>query len=131
MPRSLYQYIHVIRKDLLQKFPYVTPHNVPRLTHIALHVSTGKAITDPSILVPCVFALETITGQHPSITKAHRSVAAFKLREGMVLGCEVTLRHRGMYDFLDRFVTQVLPRVQEFYGLPAQSVDALGLQTRS
>nr|QGN73924.1 ribosomal protein L5 [prasinophyte sp. MBIC10622] len=129
MTRSFYHYTHVIRKDLAQKFCYQNLHQVPKLTHISLHMSTGKAILDPSILVPCAFALETVSGQHPIVTRAQRSVAAFKLREGMVLGCSVTLRNQSMYEFLDKLVVQVLPRVPEFSGLSMDSADSMGHYT--
>jgi len=99
---------------------------VPRLKSVVLNVGMGEAIQDIKLLDAAVKELSTITGQAPVITKAKKSIAAFKLRQDMPVGCKVTLRGNRMYDFLDRFICLALPRIRDFQGVSAKSFDGRG-----
>jgi len=102
---------------------------VPRLEKIALNVGVGQAIQDPKLLDVAVNDLQTIVGQKPVITRARKSISNFKLRDGMAIGCRVTLRRARMYEFLDRFISVAVPRIRDFRGFSDKSFDGRGNYT--
>jgi len=126
MERLRERYETVIRPALRDQFGYENPMAVPRLTKIVVNMGVGEASQDRKIIDGAVQELALITGQKPIITKAKNSIAAFKLREGMTVGCKVTLRRGRMYEFLDRLVNIALPRVRDFRGLRPRSFDGRG-----
>ena len=115
-----------VRKRLIEKFGYTNVHQVPKLEKVVINMSVGEAITNSKILEVAVKELETISGQRPIVTKAKKSIAAFKLREGMNVGAKVTLRGERMYVFLDKLFNIVLPRIRDFRGLNRKSFDGRG-----
>jgi len=115
-----------VRKKLIDKFGYSNVHMVPKLEKVVINMSVGDAIQSSKVLDIAVKELETISGQKVVITKAKKSIAAFKLREGMSIGCKVTLRGQRMYDFLDKLFNIVLPRIRDFRGLNRKSFDGRG-----
>ena len=120
------RYENDVRKSLIEKFGYSNVHQVPKLEKVVINMSVGDAIANGKILDVAVKELETISGQKPVITKAKKSIAAFKLREGMSIGCKVTLRGTRMYVFLDKLFNIVLPRIRDFRGLSRKSFDGRG-----
>ena len=118
LPRLREKYTTDVRKALIEKFNYSNVHQVPRLEKVVINMSVGEAISNSKVLDVATKELQAISGQKPVITKAKKSIAAFKLREGMPIGCKVTLRKSRMYEFLDRLVTIALPRVRDFRGIP-------------
>ena len=110
----------------MKQFDYKNPMQVPRLVKVVLNMGMGEAITNAKALDHAVSELELITGQHPVITRAKKSIATFKLREGMPIGCMVTLRKERMFEFLDRFINAALPRIRDFKGSPTKSFDGRG-----
>ena len=119
-------YETTIRPALMQEFGYKNPMQVPRLEKIVVNVGVGEAVQDSKKADAAAGDLTAITGQHPVITKAKRSIATFKLRKDMAIGCKVTLRGQRMFEFLDRLITVALPRVRDFRGIPGKSFDGLG-----
>ena len=119
-------YETTIRPALMQEFGYKNPMQVPRLQKIVVNVGVGEAVQDSKKADAAASDLTAITGQHPVITKAKRSIATFKLRKDMSIGCKVTLRGQRMFEFLDRLITVALPRVRDFRGIPGKSFDGLG-----
>ena len=119
-------YETTIRPALMQEFGYKNPMQVPRLEKIVVNVGVGEAVQDSKKADAAASDLTAITGQHPVITKAKRSIATFKLRKEMSIGCKVTLRGQRMFEFLDRLITVALPRVRDFRGIPGKSFDGLG-----
>jgi large subunit ribosomal protein L5 len=115
-----------VRKQLEEKFGYTNAHQVPKLDKVVINMSVGEAISNPKALDAAVVELTAISGQKPVIAKAKKSIAAFKLREGMNIGAKVTLRGDRMYVFLDKLFNVVLPRIRDFRGLPAKSFDGRG-----
>ncbi len=115
-----------VRKKLVEKFGYKNIHQVPKLDKVVINMSVGEAIQNSKILDVAMKELETISGQKPIITKAKKSIAAFKLREGMNVGGKVTLRGERMYVFLDKLFNIVLPRIRDFRGLNRKSFDGRG-----
>ncbi len=115
-----------VRKKLVEKFGYKNIHQVPKLEKVVINMSVGEAIQNSKILDVAMKELETISGQKPIITKAKKSIAAFKLREGMNVGGKVTLRGERMYVFLDKLFNIVLPRIRDFRGLNRKSFDGRG-----
>ena len=115
-----------VRPALMQEFGYKNPMQVPRLEKIVVNVGVGEAVQDSKKADAAASDLTAITGQHPVITKAKRSIATFKLRKDMSIGCKVTLRGQRMFEFLDRLITVALPRVRDFRGIPGKSFDGLG-----
>ena len=111
---------------LMQKFGYKSVMQIPKLDKIVINIGMGDARDNPKAIESAVNDLAQITGQKPVITKARKSVANFKLREGMNIGCKVTLRDERMYEFLDRFFNVALPRVRDFRGISANSFDGRG-----
>mgnify|MGYP003330267395 FL=1 len=119
-------YTESIRPELLQQNGYKNILEVPKLQKIVINMGLGEAVQDSKKVASAVADLAKITGQKPIITKASKSVAGFKLREGMPIGCKVTLRRDRMYEFLDRLITIALPRVRDFRGLNPSSFDGCG-----
>jgi large subunit ribosomal protein L5 len=115
-----------VREQLQDKFGYKNVHQIPKLEKVVINMSVGEAITNPKALDSAVSELVAITGQKPVVTKAKKSIAAFKLREGMNIGAKVTLRGERMYVFLDKLFNIVLPRIRDFRGLPPKSFDGRG-----
>jgi large subunit ribosomal protein L5 len=125
-PRMKTHYEKVVREALSKKFAYKNPMQVPRLEKIVLNMGVGEATSDRKKVDSAAGDLALIAGQKPLLTKSNKSIATFKVREGMTLGCKVTLRGDRMYEFLDRFVTIALPRVKDFRGLNPKSFDGRG-----
>jgi large subunit ribosomal protein L5 len=119
-------YEKAIRPTLMQEFGYKNPMQTPRLEKIVVNMGVGEAVQDSKKAEAAANDLSAITGQHPVITRAKRSIATFKLRKGMPIGCKVTLRGQRMYEFLDRLVTVALPRVRDFRGISGKSFDGRG-----
>jgi large subunit ribosomal protein L5 len=119
-------YETTVRPALMQEFGYKNPMQVPRLEKIVVNMGVGEAVQDSKKAEAAAADLTAITGQHPVITKAKRSIATFKLRQGMPIGCKVTLRRQRMYEFLDRLITVALPRVRDFRGISGRSFDGRG-----
>ena len=126
MTRLSEHYQTVVRPALMQEFGYKNPMQVPRLEKIVVNMGVGEAVQDSKKVEAAANDLAAITGQHPVITKAKRSIATFKLRQGMPIGCKVTLRRERMYEFLDRLITVALPRVRDFRGISGRSFDGRG-----
>jgi len=126
MARLQDHYRDVVVKQLTEKFGYKNPMQVPRLEKIVINMGVGEAAVDKKKLDSAMADLTKIAGQKPVACKARRSVANFKLREGMPVGCKVTLRRNRMYEFLDRLVTVALPRVRDFRGVSPKSFDGRG-----
>ena len=121
---DLYQ--EEIRKSLREKFGYKNEMQIPKLEKIVINIGGGEATENSRTIDAAASDLATITGQKPIICKARRSLAAWKIREGMPLGCKVTLRGERMYEFLDRLINIALPRVRDFRGISATSFDGRG-----
>ena len=119
-------YETTVHPALMQEFGYKNPMQVPRLEKIVVNMGVGEAVQDGKKAEAAAADLTAITGQHPVITKAKRSIATFKLRQGMPIGCKVTLRRERMYEFLDRLITVALPRVRDFRGISGRSFDGRG-----
>jgi large subunit ribosomal protein L5 len=115
-----------VRPALQQRFGYKNVHQVPKLDKVVVNMSVSDAIVNSKVLDTAASELSTITGQKAVITKAKKSIAAFKLREGMSIGAKVTLRGERMYVFLDKLFNIVLPRIRDFRGLPRKSFDGRG-----
>jgi len=126
MTRLHDHYNNVVRSKMMSEFNYGNPMEVPRIEKIVVNMGVGKAVNDGKKLQAAASELAMITGQKPVITKARKSIATFKLREGMNIGCKVTLRRDRMYEFLDRLITIALPRVRDFRGVPGNSFDGRG-----
>ena len=112
--------------DLMKKFDYKTTMQVPRVTKITLNMGVSEAVADKKVMDNAVGDLTKISGQKPVVTKSRKAIANFKIREGVPIGCMVTLRGVRMYEFLDRFVTIALPRVRDFRGVSGRSFDGRG-----
>lgn len=125
-PRLLRRYREEVRPTLMRETGYRNIMEVPRLEKIVLNIGLGEATQNPKAVEAASGHLATITGQRPVVTRARKSVAAFKLREGMSIGAMVTLRSARMYDFFDRLVNMALPRIRDFRGTPRQSFDGRG-----
>ncbi|MFC4352793.1 50S ribosomal protein L5 [Fodinicurvata halophila] len=119
-------YSTVVKPQLKEEFGYKNDMEIPRLDKIVINMGVGEAVADSKKLKTAMEELARISGQKPISTKAKRSIAGFKVREGMAIGCKVTLRSERMYEFLDRLVTIALPRVRDFRGLNAKSFDGRG-----
>ena len=119
-------YETTVRPALMQEFGYKNPMQLPRLEKIVVNMGVGEAVQDSKKADAAASDLTAITGQRPVITKAKRSIATFKLRKDMPIGCMVTLRGQRMYEFLDRLITVALPRVRDFRGIPGKSFDGRG-----
>jgi large subunit ribosomal protein L5 len=126
IPHMKVQYQEQIVKELKQKFNYTNDMQIPKLDKIVLNMGLGDAVAESKKADVAIEALGLIAGQKPVFTKAKKSIANFKLREGMVIGAKVTLRKSRMYDFVDRLITIALPRVRDFRGISAKSFDGNG-----
>jgi large subunit ribosomal protein L5 len=115
-----------VRSQLRERFGYGNVHQIPKFSKVVVNMSVGEAIANPKSLDAAVSELAAITGQKAIVTKARKSIAAFKLREGMNIGAKVTLRGDRMYVFLDKLFNVVLPRIRDFRGLPTKSFDGRG-----
>ena len=129
MNRLEQKYKEVVTPSLMKKFNYKSVMEVPHVDKIVINMGIGEAISNPKVLDEAVAELAQITGQAPVITKAKKSIANFKLREGMPIGCKVTLRKEKMYDFMDKLMNISLPRVRDFRGVSATSFDGRGNYT--
>jgi large subunit ribosomal protein L5 len=125
-PRLKTQYDDVIRPALAKEFGYANLLQIPRIDKIVLNMGVGEAVADSKKVQTALADLAMIAGQKPAMTKSRKSIATFKLREGMPIGGKVTLRRNRMYEFLDRLVTVALPRVRDFRGLDPKSFDGRG-----
>lgn len=123
------KYNDVIKKDLMEKFNYSSVMEIPKLEKIVINIGVGEASHDSKFIEAAVADLETITGQKPIITKAKKSIAGFKLREGQSIGTKVTLRGENMYNFMDKLIRVALPRVRDFRGISKGSFDGRGNYT--
>jgi large subunit ribosomal protein L5 len=126
MARLRKHYETVVKPALQKEFNYANPMQVPKLTKIVINMGVGEAAQDAKKIESALAELTLIAGQKPVSTKAKTSIAQFKLREGQVVGCKVTLRADRMYEFLDRLINIALPRVRDFRGVPGKSFDGRG-----
>jgi large subunit ribosomal protein L5 len=129
MERLSQRYREEVAPALLRQFSYKSPMATPRVAKIVINMGVGDAIADAKLLDQAVEELAVIAGQRPAITRARKSISNFKLREGMAIGCRVTLRGRRMYEFLDRLVNIALPRVRDFRGVSPKAFDGRGNYT--
>ncbi|HUC10051.1 MAG TPA: 50S ribosomal protein L5 [Stellaceae bacterium] len=125
-PRLQEYYESTVRPALMQEFGYTNPMQVPRLDKIVINMGVGEGTQDAKKVDAAASELAAIAGQRPVVTRAKRSIATFKLRQGMPIGCKVTLRRQRMYEFLDRLINVALPRVRDFRGIPGKSFDGRG-----
>jgi large subunit ribosomal protein L5 len=125
-PRLQALYEASVRPALMQQFGYTNTMQVPRLEKVVVNMGVGEAVQDPKKVEAAAAELTAITGQRPIITRAKHSIASFKLRQGMPIGCKVTLRRQRMYEFVDRLINVALPRVRDFRGIPGNSFDGRG-----
>src|SRR5579883_1227977 len=126
MTRLQEHYEKTVRPALMKEFGYKNPMQVPKLDKIVINMGVGEAVQDGKKVDSAVGDLTAIAGQKPVVTRAKKSIATFKLRENMPIGCKVTLRRQRMYEFLDRLVNIALPRVRDFRGVSAKSFDGRG-----
>lgn len=126
MARLKQFYNDTVVKQLTEQFGYKSVMEVPRIEKITLNMGVGEAVADKKIMENAVADLEKIAGQKPIVTKAKKSVASFKIRDGYPVGCKVTLRRERMYEFLDRLVSVAMPRIRDFRGVSAKSFDGRG-----
>jgi len=119
-------YDNVVRGELQKKFAYKNPMQVPKVEKIIINMGVGEATGDSKVISAAVADMTAISGRKPVVIRAKRSVSTFKLREGMPIGCKVTLRREQMYDFFDRLITIALPRVRDFRGVSEKSFDGRG-----
>ena len=120
------QYQEQIRPALMERFGYTTPMQAPRITKVTVNMGVGDAKQDSKVLEAATDQLATITGQRPSVRRARKSIAQFKVREGMPVGIAVTLRHERSYEFLDRLMSVAIPRIRDFRGLNPRAFDGRG-----
>ncbi|OYX54620.1 MAG: 50S ribosomal protein L5 [Micrococcales bacterium 32-70-13] len=128
-PRLKQKYRSEITKALTEQFGYTNPHQVPALVKIVVNTGVGEAARDSKVIDGAIKDLTAITGQKPQVTKARKSIAQFKLREGMPIGAHVTLRGDRAWEFMDRLITLALPRIRDFRGLSATQFDGNGNYT--
>ncbi|MEJ5286083.1 MAG: LSU ribosomal protein L5p (L11e) [Candidatus Kapaibacterium sp.] len=126
VPRLYEYYKNTIVPNLMKKFGYKSPMQVPRLEKIVLNMGVGGATQDQRLLLNAINELELIAGQRPAISRAKKSISNFKLRAGVPIGCFVTLRRQRMYEFLDRFINIAAPRIRDFRGFSDKSFDGHG-----
>ncbi|MBP7286304.1 MAG: 50S ribosomal protein L5 [Nannocystaceae bacterium] len=128
-PRMLLKYEEKVRPVLSKEFGYSNSMQIPKLQKITLNIGLGEALRVPKLLEQAFEALGNISGQRPVVTRARKSIATFKLREGQKIGCMVTLRGPRMWDFFDRFITVALPRTRDFRGVSRKGFDGRGNYT--
>ena len=126
MPRLRDHYLNTVVPQLRERFAYHSVMQVPKLVKITLNMGVGEAIGDKKILDNAMADLAKISGQQPIVTKARKSVAAFKIRDGWPIGCKVTIRRDRMYEFLDRLINVAIPRTRDFRGFSARAFDGRG-----
>ena len=126
MARLHEHYQKAVVPALMEQFEYSSVMQVPRITKITLNMGVGEAVTDKKVMQAAVEEMTQIAGQKPVVTKARKSVAAFKIREGWPIGCKVTLRRKQMYEFLDRLISVAFPRVRDFRGVSPRAFDGRG-----
>ena len=126
MTRLQERYRTTVKPALIAQFGYDNPMRAPKVEKIVLNMGVGEAARDAKLVQGAVADLTAIAGQKPVMTRARRSIANFKLREGMTVGCKVTLRRERMYEFLDRLIVIALPRVRDFHGVSPRSFDGRG-----
>ena len=126
MARLKKYYEEKIVKQLMEQFNYKSVMQVPRIEKITLNMGVGEAVADKKVMENAVSDLEKIAGQKPLVTKAKKSIAAFKIRDDYPVGCKVTLRKKNMYTFLDRLISIAIPRIRDFRGISAKSFDGRG-----
>jgi large subunit ribosomal protein L5 len=126
MPRLESQYKETILPELVKQFSYKSVMEAPKITKITLNMGVGEAVADKKILQAAVSDMEKISGQKPVVTLARKSIAGFKIRDDMPIGCKVTLRSKRMYEFLDRLINIAIPRIRDFRGLSTKSFDGRG-----
>jgi large subunit ribosomal protein L5 len=126
MTRLEQYYRETVVRDLQSQFSYSSPMEIPRVTKITLNMGIGEASQDKKIIDYATNDLALISGQKPVVTLAKKAIAAFKLREGMPVGCKVTLRRDRMYEFMDRLINFAIPRIRDFRGLSAKAFDGQG-----
>ena len=126
LPRLKKKYREDIRPALNEQFSYANVMQIPGLVKVVVNMGVGEAARDSKVIDGAIRDLTAITGQKPQVTKARKSIAQFKLREGMPIGCKVTLRRERMYEFLDRLITVAMPRIRDFRGVNAKSFDGRG-----
>ena len=126
MARLKQFYKDSVVKAMTEQFGYTSVMQVPRIEKITLNMGVGEAVADKKVMEHAVGDMEKIAGQKVVVTKAKKSVAAFKIRDDYPVGCKVTLRRERMYEFLDRLVTVAIPRIRDFRGIPAKSFDGRG-----
>lgn len=129
MARLKDRYLNEIAPALQQKFAYTNVMQIPKIDKIVINMGVGEAVQNSKAIDSAVGDLMKITGQKPVVTRAKKSIAAFKLREGMPIGCKVTLRGQRMYEFMDRLLNVALPRVRDFRGISAKAFDGRGNYT--
>ena len=126
MARLKQKYQEEIQPKLLKQFNYKSPMQVPRVTKVAVNMGVGEATQNPKVLEAAVADMTQITGRKPKVTQARKSISNFKLRQGMPIGCMVTLRREAMYEFLDRLINVAIPRIRDFRGVSPKSFDGRG-----
>ena len=126
LPRLRERFRDVIAPALMKQFRYKNIWQVPRPSKVVINMGLGEAVANVKVIDIAIEELSVVTGQKPIVTRARKSEAGFKLREGIPIGCKVTLRGDRMYEFLDRFVSVALPRIRDFRGVPARSFDGRG-----
>jgi len=129
MNRLQEKYNQEVKPSLVKKFEYSSVMEAPKLEKVVVNIGVGDAVTNTKALDDAVNELTLLTGQKPVITRAKKSIAGFKLREGMAIGCKVTLRGERMYEFLDKLMNIALPRVRDFQGVSPKSFDGRGNYT--
>lgn len=129
MNRLKEKYVKEVIPSLTKEYKYTTLMEVPKIDKIVINMGVGDATTNIKLLEAAVHDMELITGEKPVITKAKKSIATFKLREGQAIGCKVTLRGQAMYNFLEKLINIVLPRVRDFRGVSSRSFDGRGNYT--
>ena len=126
VPRLKEYYFSTVRDELQKQFGYTNVHQIPKFEKIVVNMGVGEAATDSKAIDGAVADLTTITGQKPIVTHARKSIATFKLRAGMPIGCKVTLRGDRMWEFLDRLIAIAIPRIRDFRGISPKSFDGRG-----
>lgn len=129
VPRLLEKYRTTVIKEMMKKFGYTNQLQVPRLVKIVVNMGIGGGSRDEKLIEEAVSELTLIVGQKPTVTRAKKSIAGFKIRAGMPIGCKVTLRGARMYEFIDRMVHMAIPRIRDFRGIPNSSFDGFGNYT--
>jgi large subunit ribosomal protein L5 len=128
-PRLKEKYLKEVAPALMERFKYTNPMQAPKIDKVVVNMGVGEAVADPKALDAAAADMTLITGQKPAITRAKKSIAAFKIREGMAIGAKVTLRGERMYEFLDKLFNVSLPRIRDFRGVSGKAFDGRGNYT--